>query len=65
MACTKIWKEFIADSTHKVYGVPYGKGKHSLISHVGCAETGLLINFLLPFRVSKSNKDADYHPMMY
>ena len=44
--------------------MPSGKGERSIINHMGCAETGLLDNFLLLFRGSKSNKDPDYHAEM-
>ena len=64
MTWAKIWKYSITDSTDGVYNVPFGKGKRSIISHIGCAETGLLDNCLLLFRGSKSNIDADYHTEM-
>ena len=35
-----------------------------LLSHIGCAETGLLDGCMLLVRGSKSNKSADYHSEM-
>ena len=64
MACTKVWKYESGDEIDSVYKVPSGKGERSIISHVGCAETGLLDGCFLLFRGSKSNKDSDYHTEM-
>lgn len=44
--------------------VPSGCGGHSIVCHLGSAETGLLENCLLLYRGVKSNKEADYHSEM-
>ena len=54
----------MSTSIQDVYKVPSEKGTRSTISHVGCAETGSLNNFLLMFRGSKSNKSSNYHTKM-
>ena len=64
ISCSKVWKDVRDYSTADVYKVPSGKGERSIISHIGCAETGLLDNCLLLFRGSKSNKAADYRSEM-
>jgi len=64
MACSKVWQDFVGDSTKDTFDVPSGKGERSILSHVGSAENGLLDGCMLLYRGSKSNKDADYHSEM-
>ena len=64
MTCTKVLKYASGDEIDSTYTVPSGKGERSTISHVGCADTGLLDRCFLFFRGSKSNKDSDYHTEM-
>ncbi len=64
MSCSKIWKYIASISTENTNNVPAGKGDRSIVWHIGCAETGLLENCLLLFRVSKSNKSSDRHTEM-
>ena len=60
----KIWKDIAAEAMETDYKVPGGKGNRSIVFHVGSAESGLLENCLLLFKVSKSNKSSDYHTEM-
>ena len=64
MSCSKVLKDFVADSIEEAYKVPAGKGYGSIVCHIGSAETGVLNNFLLIFRGSKSNNPFDYHSEM-
>ena len=64
MSCPKVWKDIVGLSTDGCFMVPSGKGERSILSHIGCAETGLLDGCMLLFRGSKSNKNADYHSEM-
>ena len=64
MSCAKFWKDIVGLSTNSCFMVPSGRRERSILSHVGCAETGLLDECMLLFRGSKSNKSADYHSEM-
>ena len=64
MTCTKVWRDSSEDKIDEVFTVPSGKGERSILSHVGCAETGLLNECMLLFRGAKSNKSSDYHTEM-
>ena len=44
-----------------MYKVPAGKGARSIVFHLGCAEIGLLNDYLLLFGGSKSKNLSDYH----
>ena len=64
MTCTKIWRNTEEEEMEDIFKVPSGRGERSILSHIGCADTGLLSNCLLLFRGQKSNKDSDYHSEM-
>ncbi len=64
MACSKIWRDKKERSIDYVYKVPAGKGERAILSHIGCAETGLMEGYLLLFRGSKSLQDSDYYSEM-
>ena len=60
-SCRKVWKDIVGISNNARFMVPSGKGERSILSHIGCAGTGLLDECMLLFRASKSNKSVDYH----
>ena len=64
MACNKVWKDNLGDATDDCLTVLSIKREHSVLFHIGCADTGLLDQCMLLFRGSKSNKSADYHTEM-
>ena len=47
-----------AESEHRVSII---KGVSSIVCYVGSSELGLLENYLLVLRGSKSNKSSEYH----
>ena len=61
MACGKAWKDTIGNTTDGCFSVPSGKGERRILSHIGCHEAGMLMQSMLLFRGSKSNKSSDYH----
>ena len=61
MSCPKIWKDRSKNSTTNMYNVPSGSGERSIVTRIGCDDTGLLDNCQLLFRGSKSNKSSDCH----
>ena len=64
MSCNKVWRDIAPGVIEESYKVPAGRGDRPIVYHVGCADTGLLDNYLLLFRGSKSNKSSDYHTEM-
>ena len=64
MCSGKVWKDIAGKSTDGCFNVQSGKRERSILSHIGCAETGLLGQCMLLFRGSKSNKSAGYHTEM-
>ena len=63
-ACNKIWRGIVGEATDDCFTVSSEKGGRSVLSHIGCADTGLLDQCMLLFRGSKSNKSVDYHTEM-
>ena len=61
MTCAKVWKYIVGESTAATFTVPSERVERSILSQIGCAETGLLNECSLLFRGSKSNKNSDYH----
>ena len=48
MTYAKVRKDIVGDATADTYQVPSGKGERSILCHIGCPETGLLDQSLLP-----------------
>ena len=64
MVCNKVWKNVIIEATDDCFTAPSGKGERSALSHIGCANTGLLDQCMILFQGLKSNKSAEYHTEM-
>ena len=64
MTCSKAWKDIRENATKDVLHVPSGRGKRSILSHIGSPDSGLVNGCMLLFRGSKSNKSADHHTEM-
>ena len=64
MTCTKMWIDIRENTTEDVLRVLSGRGDRSILSHIDCADTGLVEKCMLLFRGLKSNKSADYHTEM-
>ena len=64
MTCEKVWKDIVGESTAGTFTVPSRRSERSILSHIGCAETGLLDECLLLFKGSKSKKNSDYFSEM-
>ena len=64
MACAKVWKDIVGESTAGTFTVPSRRDERFIVPHIGCTETGLLDECLLLFRGSKSNKNSEYHSEM-
>ena len=64
MSCNKVWKDIARKATDCSFPVPSRKGERSILSQTGCSDTGLIDQYMLLFRGSKSNKSADCHPEM-
>ena len=64
MSYTKVCKDIVGLPTDGCCMVPSGIEERSILSHIGCAKTGLLDECMQLFRESKSNKSADYHSEM-
>ena len=64
MACNKVWKYILRREIDDRFKVLLRKGERSILSHIGCAITGLLDLCMFLFRGSKSNKSVDYRVEM-
>ena len=61
MTCSKFKQDIICNATDGTFIAPSSEGERSILFRIGYPDTGLLDNFILLFRGSKSNKQADYH----
>ena len=61
MTCAKFKQDIIGNETEGTFIVPSSEGERSILCRIGHPDIGLLDNFILQFRGSKSNKQADYH----
>ena len=61
MTCSKVTKYIVEDSTPDAFMVPSERSDRSILCHIGCAKTGLMEEFCLLLRRSKSNESDDYH----
>ncbi len=55
MTNKKVWSDKVSCSNNDYLTLPSGKGKRSIVSHIGSAESALLDGCLLLFRCSKFN----------
>ena len=53
MQCNKVRKDIAGKATDGCFIVPFRKVELSILSHIGCADTGLLDQCTLLFRGSK------------
>ena len=64
MTSAKVWKYCEDNEPEYFFKVPAGKGERSILSHIECAESGFLGNFMWLLRCQKFNKDSDCHSEM-
>ena len=61
---SKIWREPDNIEAEKVFAVSFGRGKCSILCHVGSKDVDLLDGFMLLLQGSKSSKSSGYYNEM-